>query len=164
MTAVAAGVGLLLMVVTALAVAAPNGRSGPDSNSGEAQRLRELERTRQHALVKPDISVLRQILAPDFRLISPDGEPLSRKDYLDALASGDLVYRVFKAITPIKVRLYGKGAVLTYESQLDVVGGGERLRHKAWHTYVYEQRDGRWQLVWEQATALGGFPPPQPTR
>ena len=33
------------------------------------------------------------------------------------------------------------------------------LVHEAWLLVLYENRGGQWQVVREQATAVGGFPP-----
>jgi hypothetical protein len=35
-----------------------------------------------------------------------------------------------------------------------VIGGDTHVSHQAWVTGFYERRDGRWQIVWEQATAI----------
>ncbi len=52
-------------------------------------------------------------------------------------------------------------AIITYKSHINVVVAGlGRFTHDAWHTYLYERRQGTWQVVWEQASAIGGFPPP----
>jgi hypothetical protein len=43
--------------------------------------------------------------------------------------------------------------VIRYRSQLEIVVGGQRTsRRPYWHTDAYEKRDGRWQVVWSQAT------------
>ena len=56
---------------------------------------------------------------------------------------------------PIQVRLYGDAAVIRYQSELEIVVGGERVpRGRYWHTDSYEKRDGQWQIVWSQATAI----------
>jgi hypothetical protein len=48
-------------------------------------------------------------------------------------------------------------AIITYKSHIDVVVAGlGRFTHDAWRTYLW----GTWQVVWEQASAIGGFPPP----
>jgi hypothetical protein len=159
-TAALAVVGVLLIVATAVAVAEPAWSSGPPSDSSEAEHLREIERTRLRALVEADMAVAAPLHADDFQVIPPPGFPLSRDDYLAAVAAGDIDYLVFEPISEIDVRLYGRAAVLTYESRIDIVVSGlGRLTHDTWHTYVYERREGRWQAVWEQATAIGGFPP-----
>jgi hypothetical protein len=159
---VAKGVAIvgLLVAVAAVGVAAPAQSSGPPSDSPEAEQVREIERTRLRALIDADMDVVEQLHAEDFRLVPPPGFPLSREEYLAAVAAGDLDYLVFEPISEIDVRLYGQAAVVTYESTIDIVAAGlGRFTHDAWHTYVYEKRQGRWQAVWEQATAVGGFPP-----
>ena len=160
-TAVLAAVGVLLTSATAVAVAEPAQSSGPPSDSPQAERLREAELTRLRALVEADVAVAAPLLADDFRLINPAGFPLTREEYLAAIAAGDIDYLVFEPISEIDVRLYGQAAVVIYQSKIDIVVAGlGRFTHEAWHTYLYEKRAGHWQVVWEQATAIGGFPPP----
>jgi hypothetical protein len=150
--------GLAVAFVPAVAVAAI--AAGPPRSSPEAQHLRAIERARLQALVSADMPNVERLLADDFRLIPPPGFPLSREEYVAALAAGELDYLAFEPISPIDVHLFDDAAVLTYESHIDIVAGGDRLAHDAWHTYLYEKRRGQWQVVWEQATAVGGFPPP----
>jgi ketosteroid isomerase-like protein len=159
-TAAAAAIALLA-AVAAMAVAAPARSSGPPSSSPAAERLRDVERARLRALVDADMPVVDALHADDFQLVPPPGLPLTREDYVAAVASGDIDYLGFKALSPIEVHLYGQAAVLTYMSNIDIVVTGlGRFTHDTWHTYLYEKRAGRWQVIWEQATAVGGFPPP----
>lgn len=153
---------LAIVAITLVALPGPTARaSGPPSDSPEAQRLRETEQTRLRALVDADMSVVNALHADDFELIPPPGFPLSREEYLAAVAAGDIDYLVFEPISEIEVRLYGQAAAIRYQSHIDIVVAGlGRFTHDAWHTYLYEKHGGRWQAVWEQATAIGGFPPP----
>jgi hypothetical protein len=153
-------VGVLLAAVTAV-LAAPARSSRPTGDSRKAEALRDVERTRLRALVNADMTVASRLHAANFQLVNPAGFLLMRDEYLAAVAAGDIDYLVFEPISEINVRLYGKAAVLTYQSKIDIVVAGlGRLTHEAWHTYLYEKHHGRWQAVWEQATAIGGFPPP----
>lgn len=148
------------VAVTALAGAAPTRSAGPPGDSPVAGELREIERSRLAALVAADMAVVEALHADDFQLVPPPGFELSRDDYLGAVAAGALDYLSFEPISDITVRLYGRAAVLTYKSTIDIVAAGlGAFHHDAWHTYLYEKRQGRWQVVWEQATAIGGFPP-----
>ncbi|WP_161964938.1 nuclear transport factor 2 family protein [Ornithinimicrobium cerasi] len=133
--------------------------TGP-SPAEVAQSLRGLEMRRLQALVDADLEVLEVLHAEDFRLVPPPGTQLDRDDYLGAVAAGDIDYLLFEPVSEIEVTVDGATAVLTYRSQihLDAAGQGE-LEHDAWHTYVYERGSEDWQVVWEQATAVGGFPP-----
>ena len=160
-TAVVVAAGVLLTAAAAVAVAEPARSAGPPSDSPQAERLRQTELTRLRALVEADMAVAASIHADDFQLVNPAGFPLAREEYLAAVAAGDIDYLVFEPISEIDVRLYGQAAVVIYQSKIDVVVAGlGRFTHEAWHTYLYERRAGRWQAVWEQATAVGGFPPP----
>lgn len=74
---------------------------------------------------------------------------------MTAIASGEIIYRVWEPDSPIAVRLHGSVALIRYRSRLDGIAGGQvvGLRHY-WHTDVYERRKGRWQCVWSQATEI----------
>jgi hypothetical protein len=160
-TAVLAAVGAALVAATAVAIAAPARGAGPPSDSPEAEQLRAIEQARLDALVDADMAVVEALHADDFQLVPPPGFELSRDDYVGAVAAGAIDYLRFEPISDITVRLYGRAAVLTYQSNIDIVVAGlGRFTHDTWHTYLYERRQGSWQLVWEQATAIGGFPPP----
>jgi hypothetical protein len=157
---------LPLTVVAALALAATAvsvmASTHGSSDSTTADTIRSIEQTRLRALVDADIAVAGPLHADDFQLINPVGEALSRDDYLGAVGSGDIDYLVFEAASPIEVRLYGQSAVIRYRSNIDIVVAGlGRLTHPAWHTDLYERRNGQWMAVWSQATAIGLLPPPQ---
>ena len=137
------------------------GTQSAGADEAETQdALRALEQSRLQALVDVDMATLEEIHAPDFVLIPPPGFAMTREEYLAEVESGGLDYAVFEPISDIEVSVHGDAAVLTYQSRIsiDAAGQGE-LEHEAWHTYVYEETDDGWRLTWEQATAVGGFPP-----
>lgn len=124
------------------------------SPTREADRLRETERARLRALVSADIDQARLFHAPDFQLITPIGAVLSKEDYLGAVASGQIKYLTWEP-AEIAVRLYDGAAIIRYRAQLEVVFGGHHVPlSDYWHTDTYEYRDGRWMVVWSQATAV----------
>jgi hypothetical protein len=120
-----------------------------------AELIRATERERLRSLVEADMEVAQSLHADDFELINPGGSVHSKEDYLGRIASGAINYLVFESDSPIAVRLYGDAAVIRYRSRLEIVYDGNHgpLR-QYWHTDSYEKRDGRWQAVWSQATAL----------
>ena len=63
-------------------------------------------------------------------------------------------YRVFEPVSRIAVRRSGDMAALRYKVSFDLVAGGTRVTHKGWITELWERRNGRWQIFWEQATAI----------
>ncbi|HEY7622036.1 MAG TPA: nuclear transport factor 2 family protein [Solirubrobacteraceae bacterium] len=144
---------LAAAVVGLLAVGAAMAAS--HGSSSEADRLRAIERTRLQALVDADTATARKLIAPDFQLINPGGGVSGREDYMQAIDAGVIDYLVFEPVSPIAVRLSGDSAVLRYQVSFDlVVGGDTHVTHQGWITELYERRHGRWQIVWEQATAI----------
>ena len=124
------------------------------SPQAEADLIRATERERLRALVEANMEVARQLHADDFQLINPRGGSLSKEQYLGGIASGQLDYLVWEPES-IEVRLYGEAAVIRYQSQLEIVVQGQKVpRQRYWHTDTYEKRNGRWQVVWSQATGI----------
>lgn len=126
-------------------------RTSPDL---ETDRIRDVERRRLRALVDADMEVARQLHAPDFQLITPIGDALSKDEYLGAIAAGHLKYVIWEPET-IEVRLYGNAAAIRYRAQLEVIFSGHKVPLSPyWHTDLYEQHEGYWLVVWSQATAI----------
>jgi hypothetical protein len=120
----------------------------------EADRIRETEHLRLRSLVSADMEVARQLHAHDFQLITPIGIALSKDEYLGAIAAGQIKYVAWEPET-IHVRLHGEVAIIRYQAQLEVVFNGHRVpRSRYWHTDTYERHDGRWLVVWSQATTI----------
>lgn len=129
---------------------------GSASNTrAEADLIRTTERQRLRALVEAKVEAARRLHADDFQLINPRGESLSKEQYLEGIASGQLDYLVWEPESEIEVRLYGRGAVIRYRSRLEIVVEGQKVPlGRYWHTDSYEKRNGRWQVVWSQATGI----------
>ena len=116
--------------------------------------LRDAERERLRSLVTPDHPVAERLHADDYELITPGGGTLSKRDYLDSIASGDLDYLVFEPTSEIRVRVYDRGAILRYRVRIEILVNGAIDSGNFWHTDAYELRDNRWQAVWSQATRI----------
>lgn len=120
----------------------------------KADKLRAIERERLRALVDADIPTASRLHADDFELIDPRGGTHSKEQYLRSIASGDLNYLEWEP-GEIRVRLYGKSAVLRYQAHLRVsIKGSAGRAVTFWHTDFYEKRKGQWQVVWAHATQL----------
>lgn len=121
-----------------------------------ANDLPDIERDRLRNLVTFDMAASLARHADDFQLINPMGLALTRDDYLGALEAGTLIYHVFEPVSGIEVRTCGdNGAAVRYRSHIDVEFEGQRSHSRLyWHTDLYERRDGEWQVVWSQATAV----------
>jgi hypothetical protein len=145
-----AAVAAALVMATAVLTAS----SAAPANSSQADHLRAIEMTRLQALVDADTATARKLTAPDFQLINPAGAPLSRDEFLGGVDAGVVDFLVSEPSSPIAVRLSGDSATLRYQTAFDVIAGGTHVTHQAWTTALYERRHGRWQIVWEQSTAI----------
>lgn len=126
-----------------------------DAAEAEADAIRAAERERLRALVEVDLEVARRLHAADFQLINPAGAMLTKEQYLRGIASGEIDYRIIEPDSALDVRLYGAVALVRYRSRLEIVVGGRLVPlRRYWHTDSYEKRDGRWQSVWSQCTAI----------
>ena len=80
---------------------------------------------------------------------------LSKDDYMNGIATGQINYLVWEPVSTIEVRWFGQLAVIRYQSKLEItVGGQPHPLREFWHTDSYEKLDGRWQAVWSQATQI----------
>ena len=127
----------------------------PRSNDADAENIRQIERQRLRSLVDVDLETARRIHADDFQLINPAGAPLTKEEYLDALASGRLDYVAWEA-GQIDVKAYGDAAVIRYRDDRFDVNSGSNVVHRGpmYHTNLYERRGGDWQIVWSQASGI----------
>jgi len=119
-----------------------------------ADLLRETERMRLRALVVGDMELVRPLHAEDYELIPPGGGTISKEEYLGGVASGALNYVVFEPASEIRVRTYERAAVLRYQARIEVHAGDAVDSDLFWHTDIYENRNGKWQVVWSQATRI----------
>ena len=116
--------------------------------------FRDLERKRLAALVESDVELARSLHADDYQLITPGGATLSRDEYLDGIATGDLDYLVFEPTSEIGVHIYDRAAAVRYQARIEVLVSGHLDSGLFWHTDIHELRDGHWQAVWSQATRI----------
>ena len=116
--------------------------------------LADLERRRLRALVEADLAVVHQLHADDFQLITPSGDSLSKEEYLQHVASGEIDYVVWDP-EEIDARVRDDVACLRYRSTIKIIVGGQEFRpDRYWHTDFYEKRGEGWQVVWSQATRI----------
>lgn len=125
------------------------------SAESEVDRLRSIERERLRSLVDAEMETAERLHAEDFQLINPLGGTVSKPQYLKLVASGEVDYLEWEP-EEVEVKLYGEAAVLRYRARLRIVvrGAPDAPTGSFWHTDLYEKRDGKWQVVWSQATQI----------
>jgi hypothetical protein len=87
------------------------------------RELVDVERRRLRALVDADLVVAEQLHADDFQLITPSGGSLSKEEYLQAVASGEVNYLVW-APGDIDARVIGDAGCLRYRSTIKIIVDG----------------------------------------
>jgi hypothetical protein len=119
--------------------------------SSAATLLPDIERRRLRALAEGDTAAAAPLHADDYQLITPNGSALTKHDYLGAVQSGRLPYRVFEPVSDIAVLGDAPIAVLRYQARISF---DEGPGFTCWHTDCYRLRDDRWQVVWSQACQI----------
>jgi len=121
----------------------------------DVSEVLELERSRLRSLVERDMVVAERIHAAEYELITPGGHALSKETYLGDVASKRLEYLTFEPTSSIAVRATPDLIVLRYVARIRLsVGVADDVALSAWHTDHYEKRDGKWTVVWSQATEI----------
>jgi hypothetical protein len=128
-----------------------DGEGLPVRMSPAATLLPGIERLRLQALAGADTVTAAPLHADDYWLITPNGSEMTKDDYLGAIASGQLRYRVFEPVSEMAVLGDGTVAVLRYRVCISFDDGPGRT---CWHTDCYRFRDDSWQVVWSQATEI----------
>jgi hypothetical protein len=117
--------------------------------------VRALEEARGQALIHADTAALSQMVAQDFTEVSRLGTLRTRADNIRDIASGDLRLTSVR-YDSLAVRIYGDVAVLQGIADNTGTFRGFPFRGKIRYTRVFVRRDGRWQAVTMQQTAMQG--------
>jgi hypothetical protein len=125
-----------------------------ESRASVANLVLAAEKERLRALVMGDLLVAERLHGDDYQLIPPGGRPLTKNEYLGAIASGAIKYQVFEPASEITLRDYGSAAILRYQARIEIEVDGQHFAELDWHTDLYELQEGQWRCVWSQATRI----------
>ena len=120
----------------------------------EGMGLEQIERLRLKSFVDGDWETADALHADDFELINPFGVPHSKEQYLGPMKEGTFRYLSWDPVGDMQVCVVGDAGAIRYRAWVSV-RLGENILPEAFyrHTDYYEKRDGRWQVVFSQATA-----------
>ena len=105
------------------------------------------------AIERQDGAALERIAAEDFRFMEEDGRLVDRAEYIAARSHNP--DNVESAVQDeIEVRQYGDAAIATGRSIIHGTRAGVPFVYRFRWTDVYVRREGRWQAVSGQLTAL----------
>ena len=130
----------LLFVIVSAAFAADPADLVRDAANGWTQ-----------AAVKQDAAGLERYMAADLQYAHAGGQTQTKEQYIAAVTKGPAHYESF-TFSDLKIKLYGKAAVLTGFVDVKMVGQDSfRVRT----LQVYTENDGQWQMSAHQSTRLG---------
>jgi uncharacterized protein (TIGR02246 family) len=119
----------------------------------DEQQVRQLEHQWIEAFLHGDTETLDRILADDFIFTDPEGNILTKAEWIADITSGTLTFESIN-IDDLQVRVFGDAAVgngrVTVKAQSKEGG----FCGQYCYTDMYVRKDGRWQAVAEQATLL----------
>lgn len=128
-------------------------QAGAIPADGDEKFLAQFVEDFQAAVVKEDMAYLEKALHPDYVHTRPNGNILSRAQFLESIKSKRLDYEKLTT-DEIKVRLYGEMALVTGHSGVDILEAkGERKGETRW-TRVFLKKNGQWKLLAFQATMV----------
>ncbi len=126
--------------------------------SEDEKALLKLEQDWGEATMKGDVAFVDHSEADEYVYTDPNGQMSNKKDSLEATKAGAAKLDSFK-IRDVKVHVYGDTAVLTGQTQLKGKGDDADMSGDFRWTDVFIKRDGRWQAVASQATAIQSADP-----
>ncbi len=113
--------------------------------------VQAVEQERAKAQVDRNFPVLDRLIGDELTYTHASGETESKAELLGDLKSGNLVYKSLTN-TDVKVRVYGRTAVLTGRSAMTVVHAGKTHHLSLVFIEVDVNRHGQWQMVAYQST------------
>jgi hypothetical protein len=121
-----------------------------ESTEGELNRLEDL---RYESMKNADAATMDKIFADEFAYQTLQGATFDKPGYMALFTSGDVKINSFKRSNS-RVKFYGDTATVMANSILEAVVKGEPRQLNLFYLNVWVKRDGRWQLVARQSTAL----------
>ena len=147
---------MLLLLLTLPACAPAQERS---KTASAADEIREATRRYDDALRRNDVAAVEQLWAPEYTFVNPRGERVTRAARLANLRATRTVFdSLAHAPEEEQIREYGNGDVAVYTTLLTIGGkyGGQAAQGRYRALVVWVRREGRWQQVASQLTAVLG--------
>jgi ketosteroid isomerase-like protein len=118
-----------------------------------ADQVRTMDRQWADATLHRDETALNRILADDLKYVHGNASVQNKKEFIDSLKSGDLVYHTIE-FQEVDVRVFGDTAIVMSKPRLSITMGGQDQKFEVRFLRVYVKRKGVWQLLAHQATRL----------
>ena len=138
-----------LTTIAKLAPAAAKAATSPQERA-----VHEAMDALKQAIIDGDVDELARIWTDDYTFINPQGAIVTRAQRLANLASGNTDVAIIDSEREITVRVDGNMAIVQNLSTLHGRFNGVPTDTDLRGTFVWVRRNGRWQLVTNQLTAV----------
>jgi ketosteroid isomerase-like protein len=129
------------------------------SNTTVEQTLKDLTNQWADAELRGDTNFLETTLTDDFVGVGPRGFMLSKADWLQRIASGNLKYQGF-TWDEVTVRVYNDAAVVIGRSTQTITYQNQPMDNQLRTTLVLTNQQGTWQIAGVHFSPIA--PPLQP--
>ncbi len=116
------------------------------SQTSTEKTVAEIEKQRFAALVSKDFGYLDKVLAEDLFYCHSSGLIDTKNSFIQSIKDGKLTYQEMN-VEELKVRIYGKTAVITGVCGAKVLSNGQQLNTRFRFTDVYVKSKAGWQMV-----------------
>ncbi len=121
-----------------------------ESTEAELNRLEDL---RYESMKNADADTMAKLFADDMIYQTLQGMTYDKPGYIALFKSGEVKINSVKRENS-RVKFYGDTATVMANAYLDATVKGESRQIALFYLNVWAKRDGRWQLVARQSTAL----------
>ncbi len=141
----------LLAVLALVALTPPLARA---QAAGAAEKeLTDVENHWAEATVKGDVQALERLYTDEYLAIDPAGATFNKAQDIANVKSGNFKLATYK-LDEMKVRVHGEVAVVTGRNTIKATYMGKDMSGAYRFTDVFVKRDGRWQVLTTQGTAV----------
>lgn len=116
------------------------------SQTSTENAVADIEKQRFAALVSKDYTYLDKVLAEDLIYCHSNGLIDNKASFIQSIKDGKLAYQEMN-VEELKVRIYGKTAVITGVCGAKVLSNGQQLNTRFRFTDVYVKNKVGWQMV-----------------
>ena len=116
--------------------------------------LRTAVRNYRQALVKKDLTALEKIWTDDYTFIDAHGRLRTKADRLADIKSAVTSLDAIRHEEEPKVRIHGDIGIVSTNVTLTGRYNGKAVEGEFRSTHIWTHRDGRWQLLMNQLTAI----------
>ena|SRR6187402_2021519 len=121
--------------------------------AADADDVKAAEMNWFNGITKNDFPLLEKVLADDLHYLHSTGVIDTKESYIKSMSSGKQKYSSGK-INDLKIRVYGKAAVINGDANFEFVTDGKPGKGHLKYTHVFAKGPKGWQLVSHQSLKI----------